>query len=176
MRIIAGTLGGRLFQSPGSFKTHPMSDKIRGALFNMLGDIDGLTVLDAFAGSGALSFEAISRGAKNAVAIESDLAAQKIIQKNIHDLDLARQVKVIKASANAWLQTTPTTDYFDIILLDPPYNDLQINLIERLTKRLAPSGTVVVSWPGDQELPELPGLVLVVAKKYGDAQLGFYQA
>lgn len=176
MRIIAGKLGGRLFQSPGSFKTHPMSDKIRGALFSMLGDIEGLRVLDAFAGSGALSFEAASRGASLVLAIDSDLAAQKTIQKNIAALRLERQVKLVRASANAWLQTTtPQSDSFDVVLLDPPYGDLQPNLVQRLTERLAPGGTLVLSWPADQALPELSQLSLVVHKTYGDAQLGFYQ-
>jgi 16S rRNA (guanine(966)-N(2))-methyltransferase RsmD len=76
MRIIAGTLGGRTFESPHGRRTHPMSDKVRGSLFNTLGDIDGLTILDAFAGSGALAFEAISRGAEHVLAIEIDNRAQ----------------------------------------------------------------------------------------------------
>ena len=74
MRVIAGRLGGRLFDSPHTRRTHPMSDKARGALFNMLGDIEGMHVLDPFAGTGALSFEAISRGAASALAIASRLA------------------------------------------------------------------------------------------------------
>jgi 16S rRNA (guanine966-N2)-methyltransferase len=83
MRIIAGRLGGRHFASPQGRRTHPMSDKMRGALFNALGDIDGLSVLDAFAGSGALAFEAVSRGAGHAVAIDVDKSAQRAIAENI---------------------------------------------------------------------------------------------
>ena len=66
MRIIAGSLGGRVFKAPSGHRTHPMSEKIRGAIFNALGDISDLTVLDAFTGSGALCFEAVSRGVANA--------------------------------------------------------------------------------------------------------------
>lgn len=174
MRIIAGKLGGRIFDSPGTFRTHPMSDKARGALFNILGDIEGLSVLDAFAGSGALSLEAISRGAASAIAIESDRQAQRVIAQNITTLGLDNQIKLIKATANAWLQTNPDA-MFDIVLCDPPYNDLQISLIKRLAKAVASDGTFVLSWPGSVEPPVLNDLSQVERRSYGDAQLVFYQ-
>lgn len=174
MRIIGGRLGGRTFNSPRSFKTHPMSDKIRGALFNMLGDIDGLTVLDPFAGSGALSFEAVSRGAAHATALDNDRAAQSIIAENILSLGLGRSVTFIKASVGAWLQTSGAP-VFDIVLCDPPYNDLQENLVVRLADCTAPHGTFVISWPGSTTLPEIPGFKKVAHRTYGDAQLAFYQ-
>jgi 16S rRNA (guanine966-N2)-methyltransferase len=173
MRIIAGRLGGRQFDSPKSFKTHPMSDKARGALFNVLGDIEGLTVLDAFAGSGALGFEAISRGAALMVFIDNDRAAQKTIEQNIRVLGVAREVKLIKASANAWLETNQGI-MFDIVLCDPPYSDLQPNLLQRLATRLAPEGVLVLSWPGDKATPEFAGLRLLDQKNYGDITLAFY--
>lgn len=174
MRIIAGQLGGRQFDSPKGFKTHPMSDKARGALFNVLGDIQGLTVLDAFAGSGALSFEAISRGASSAVVIDNDRAAQKVIANNVHALGLRGQVKLIAASTGAWLQTSNPEEMFDIILCDPPYTDLQPGLLMRLIVRLAPEGVFVLSWPGGRALPEFPGLRQLDSKNYGDITLTFY--
>jgi 16S rRNA (guanine966-N2)-methyltransferase len=174
VRVIAGRLGGRTFDSPRSFKTHPMSDKVRGALFNVLGDITGLTILDAFAGSGALSFEAVSRGAAAAVAIDNDRGAQKVITANIAALQLGGRVKLVKASAGAWLGTNPDAR-FDIILCDPPYNDLQPNLLTRLARVLQPGGLLVVSWPGGQEAPPLAGLSLAESRSYGDAQLLFYR-
>src|SRR5665213_172068 len=100
MRIIAGSLGGRSFTSPRSNRTHPMSDKARGGLFNALGDIDDLTILDAFAGSGALSFEAISRGAASAVAVDIDKNAYQSIQENIVSLNLKDKVKAIRANVS----------------------------------------------------------------------------
>jgi len=175
VRIIAGSLGGRTFDSPHSFKTHPMSDKIRGALFNILGDISELTVLDAFAGSGALSFEAISRGAASALAIDSDRSAQRIIAENIAKLNLEGRIKLIKASANAWLQTNPSQT-FDIILCDPPYNDLQPNLLARLAGYVNSGGLFVLSWPGDQPPPVLPSFSQIDQRNYGDASLIWYRA
>lgn len=174
MRVIAGSLGGRLFDSPGTFRTHPMSDRARGALFNILGDIDGLTVLDAFAGTGAMSFEAISRGAASATAIEMDKTAQRVIARNIINLGLDDRVKLIHASANAWLQTNPDAQ-FDIVMCDPPYNDLQPNLITRLASVVTTEGIYVLSWPASQDVPEISGLTQIERRSYGDAQLIFYR-
>lgn len=174
MRIIAGRLGGRLFDSPHSFRTHPMSDKMRGALFNILGDIEGLTVLDAFAGSGALSFEAVSRGARSVVAIDNDRAAQNVIAANSKALGLDGQVALIKASASAWLQTSKGR-VFDLVLCDPPYNDLQQGTLRRLSACVASGGMLVLSWPASTEPLVLPGLILFDRRHYGDASLVWYR-
>lgn len=147
---------------------------MRGALFNMLGDIEGLTVLDAFAGSGALGYEAISRGASHVVAIDADKTAQKAITSNSKQLGLEGNVKLIKASANAWLSTNPDAS-FDIVLLDPPYNDLQKNLLTRLAGCVKPGGLAVLSWPGSEEPPVLDGLEQIENRSYGDGQLIFYR-
>lgn len=174
MRIIAGRLGGHPFVSPSGHRTHPMSDKSRGALFNALGDIEGLTVLDAFAGSGALSFEAISRGAKHAITIERDRSAQITIAANIKSLGLGRSVKLIKANAAGWLTTSDET--FDLVLIDPPFDDLQPNLLVRLAARTHAGGLAVLSLPPDAEIA-LPTeeFERITAKRYGDNQLVFYR-
>lgn len=175
MRVIAGELGGRIFDSPHSHRTHPMSDRVRGGLFNTLGDIVGLSVLDAFAGSGALSFEAVSRGASSALAIESDRTAQIQIEANIKALNIKGRVKLIRSSSNAWLSTTPNA-MFDIILCDPPYDDLQQSLLSRLAERIKPDGLLVLSWPTGVEAPSFNHCEIVVERNYGDAQLYFYRA
>lgn len=174
MRIIAGKLGGRLFDSPHSHRTHPMSDKARGALFNILGDIGGMRVLDPFAGTGALSFEALSRGAAHALVIESDRPAQKIIEQNIKTLGLERGVKLVKASSNAWLNTNKDAA-FDLVLCDPPHDDLQVNLVTRLAQRVAPGGLLVLSWPSSQTVPDFDGFERVEQRSYGDMQLAFFR-
>lgn len=174
MRVIAGTLGGRLFESPKGHRTHPMSDKVRGALFGMLGELDGLTVLDAFAGSGALSFEAISRGAATVTAVERDRAAQAAIAANCKKLAIEKQVKLVKAGAAAWSRTQPNLQ-FDIVLCDPPYDDLQQEVVRLMTMRVKTDGIFALSWPGNDEPPMFTGLVQIVRKSYGDAQLVFYQ-
>jgi len=150
-----------------------MSDKVRGALFNALGDISGLTVLDAFAGSGALSFEAISRGTTHALAIDANKSAQTAISENIKSLHLSSRVKLVKASASAWLSTTNET--FDIVLCDPPYDDLQTELLQRLADRTKRNGLVVFSLPPNANFVLSSSFQLLATKFYGDAQLVFYR-
>jgi 16S rRNA (guanine966-N2)-methyltransferase len=174
MRIIAGELKGREFKSPHGHKTHPMSDKVRGALFNILGDIERLTFLDAFAGSGALAFEAASRGAKSVTAIDRDTSAHKILEQNVKELGL-KSVKVVRANTSGWsIHNAEKT--FDILLLDPPYKELQLDLVERLIKRhLKTGGLAVLSFPGKAKPETLANAEIVSAKNYGDAQLVFYR-
>jgi 16S rRNA (guanine966-N2)-methyltransferase len=173
MRIIAGSLKGRQFASPGNSRTHPMSDKGRGALFNVLGDIQGLRVLDAFAGSGALSFEAISNGAAQAVAIDVDRAAQSAIAENIKILGLANQVKLIKAAAAAWLSTT--NDRYDLVFLDPPFESLRPALLLELAARANVKGLVVLSLPPQADFVLPDNYEYLTSKVYGDNQLVFYR-
>lgn len=173
MRIIAGKLGGRLFDSPNTHRTHPMSDRVRGALFSILGDIEGLTVLDAFAGTGALAFEAASRGAISVTAIEQDRTAQKVIAKNISQLELSDTVQLISAASQAWLRTSEHQPY-DIVLCDPPYDDVQSKVLQQLATLTSQNGTLVVSWPGSMDAPTFEGFEQVAARSYGDAQLFFF--
>lgn len=175
MRIIAGSLGGRIFESPSGHKTHPMADRVRGGLFNALGDITGLRLLDAFAGSGALGFEAISRGADSVVAIETDRIAQRAIQSNIAALGVSDRYKLISSPVSGWLTTSPESATFDLVFADPPYNDLHLNSIMDLAVRVEPNGLLVLSWPGKNPAPKLPGMDIVRQKSYGDAQIIFYQ-
>ncbi len=174
MRIIAGSLGGRQFEAPKGHRTHPMSDKMRGALFSALGDIEGLSVLDVFSGSGALGFEAISRGARSVVALEADKKAHAVIEKNIKELGIDHQVKSIKAFANAW-STRHQSEKFDIVLLDPPYDKLPFRDLNNMPAHLEDSGVLVLSWPGKADWYPFAGLEVVNSKNYGDSSLYYYK-
>ncbi len=174
MRIIAGRLGGRTFDSPRGHRTHPMSEKARGAIFNALGDIKGLSVLDAFAGSGAIALEAVSRGASSALALEVDQTAHNVIKQNIDRLAIGEQVKSVRANASAWSNRHQAV-VFDIVICDPPYDDIQYKVIRKLTKHLRAGGIFVISLPGMHESLTLDGLEIVQTKDYGDAQLVFYR-
>jgi 16S rRNA (guanine966-N2)-methyltransferase len=174
MRIISGSLGGRTFEAPKGNKTHPMSDKVRGALFNAMGDLSDLTVLDAFGGSGALGLEAMSRGAAHGTIIESDRSAQTTIAKNIESLGLSDRLQLRRMSVTKWLDEDVDGRYH-VILADPPYDHLKLEVLNLLPKRLKQFGVLVLSWPGKLAAPVLDGLQQVSRKSYGDAQLVFYK-
>ncbi len=175
MRVIAGYLGGRLFESPNGQRTHPMSEKIRGAIFNALGDIEGLTVLDAYAGTGALAIEAISRGAASAVTIESDAAAHRTVQANVEKLGISRQIETIRSNVHTWSQRYEAR-LFDIVFLDPPYDHVQPDVLADIVKHAKLEGIVVASLP-PQTLFELPAnsFKLLTNKVYGDATISIYR-
>jgi 16S rRNA (guanine966-N2)-methyltransferase len=174
MRIISGSLSGRTLYAPIGHKTHPMSEKIRGALFSSLGDIEGLNFLDAFAGSGAIGIEAASRGAVNIVMIENDRLAQKTIEKNIAELNLIKKVKLVHSSNNSW-SDNHTEKHFDIVVLDPPYDDVKEEILDKLSLHTAVGGILILSLPPtisyclNSDFQELKN------KKYGDSRLVFYK-
>lgn len=173
-RIISGRFGGRFIGSPQTSRTHPMSERMRGALFNMIGSVDGLTVLDAFAGTGALGLEAISRGAHHVTFIEKDRVAQNVIQENIMLFGVDVAAKLVSASVTKW-DTTVRAQLFDIILVDPPYHDMQLSTVNRLVKYLKLKGLMILSHPGRESAPTVNGVVVVDNRSYGDAALAFYR-
>ena len=121
MRIIAGVWRGRKLDAPAGLATRPTADRVRETLFSMLvsrlGAFDGLRVADLFAGSGALGFEALSRGATTATFVDQDRAAVAAIKANAARLDALGRVSIIPGSALA----LPKADPFDLVFADPPY-------------------------------------------------------
>ena len=168
MRVIAGSLKGRNITETHGHRTHPMSEKIRGALFNVLGDIEGLTVLDAFTGTGALCVEAVSRGVTSAIAVDSDKEAFRTASKTAIGLP----IKVIQANVSSWSDNNADT-LFDIVFADPPYDDAKLGLLEKLAVHVKPKGVYVISLPPTFAFKGLSDFELLATKKYGDAQLLF---
>lgn len=121
MRIIAGAWRGRPLQAPAGMATRPTADRVRETLFSMLvsrlGTFEGLSVADLFAGSGALGFEALSRGATSVTFVESDPAAVRAIRENAEKLQAQDHVRLIGGSALTLAKAGP----FDLIFADPPY-------------------------------------------------------
>ena len=133
IRLIAGKYGKRVLEGSGTTVTHPMGERIRGSLFNIIGtEIEGATVLDAFAGSGSLGLESLSRGAAKVVFVERDRAAQTVITNNVATLGVEGQTKLVKAPVAGWIETTQ--DRFDIIFADPPFDNPQLSTAMKLTK------------------------------------------
>lgn len=176
VRLISGKYGGRTIAAPDSSRTHPMSERVRGALFNIIADtLEGAVVLDAFAGTGALGLEALSRGAHHVTFIERDRLAQKILTENIALLGVHDQTTLVRTAVNSWLQSTEDR-LFDIIFADPPYQDTQFSTVVRLLGLLKPNGLMVLSHPGKGEaLPRVKGIVVVDNRSYGNASLTLFR-
>jgi 16S rRNA (guanine966-N2)-methyltransferase len=178
IRVIAGKYGGRTLDAPAesNTRTKPMGERIRNAMFNSIGDeIAGASVLDAFAGTGSLGFEALSRGAARAVFVERDRVAQKIITNNMLALGTGDEAELVRTSVSNWLGTSDA-QRFDIIFADPPYHDLQLSTAMRLLGLLKPNGLMVLSHTGRGEVPNLEnGIVVVDNRSYGNACLTFFR-
>ncbi|MCA9343880.1 MAG: RsmD family RNA methyltransferase [Candidatus Nomurabacteria bacterium] len=172
MRIISGIYGGRTIQSPSGHKTHPMSEKMRGAIFNALGDIKGLSFLDAYGGSGAVALEAISRGATNVTAIDSDKNAIQTIKANAHALKA--DVKVTQVNISSWLDNNPG-HCFDIIVADPPYNNVNKTHLYKLAKALNSGGVIIYSLPPKEDIRLSDSYQILSEREYGDSRLVFYR-
>lgn len=139
------------------------------ALFNMIAEyLPGAAVLDAYAGSGALGIEALSRGAKYAAFVEKNPRIAQVIRKNLAELGIAEVTEVYEKDAGNFL---PAGE-FDIILADPPYDNFDIRGVENLAKFLKKTGVLVLSHPGDA--PEIKGLSLDKTRKYADAKISIY--
>jgi 16S rRNA (guanine966-N2)-methyltransferase len=175
LRIISGKFGGRTIQAPDGKITHPMSERVRGSMFNIIGDeIKGAEVLDLFAGTGSLGLESLSRGASHVTFVERDRVASKILAENIDTLNVDYLTTYVKVGVGTWIDKNQDKLY-DIIFADPPYNNLQLSTVSRLGGLLKSNGLMVLSYPGRGEVPTVYGVVVVDNRSYGTAALTFYR-
>lgn len=175
VRIISGKFGGRRIAAPSGNKTHPMSERIRNALFNILGkEVEEAEVLDAFAGTGALGLEALSRGAKSAIFIEADREAGRVLQQNIEKLGVEAQATLINTKVEQW-HKLHENDKFDLIFCDPPFGDPQLSTVSLLFRHLKPDALMVLSQAGRGESLPANGVVVVDNRSYGNAALTLYR-
>lgn len=172
-RIIAGIWGGRTIAVPPGNTTRPMTDQLRSALFNILGNIEGQQVVDAYAGSGAIGLEALSRGASAAVAIELAKSAVKTIQDNAAKLGAGENLQVYQGRVEDWLKTA-SLSRFDLVVAGPPFAELKLEVIASLGTVLLPGGLMVLWQSSRLPVVELDGLQLAQSRKYGDSTLVFY--
>ncbi len=176
MRVIAGTRKGHRLASPRGARIRPTGDRVREAIFNLVGPVDGASVLDLFAGSGALGIEALSRGASSCVFAESDRAAVRVIRENLERTRLAGAT-VEQRDAIALLREARSRGRrYDLLLCDPPYGrwaELEAPLAELLPGVLAPDGLLVVE-TGERVEPQLP-LDPVTSRRYGSARVTIFR-
>ncbi|QKH78774.1 16S rRNA (guanine(966)-N(2))-methyltransferase RsmD [Streptococcus intermedius] len=177
MRVVAGKYGGRPLKTLAGKTTRPTTDKVKGAIFNMIGPyFDGGRVLDLYAGSGSLAIEAISRGMTTAILVEKDRRAQAIINQNLKMTREEERFELLKMEANQSLERI--TGHFDLVLLDPPYAKEQIVTdIEKMAERelLSNDALIVCETDKSVDLPEeIAGLGIWKQKIYGISKVTVY--
>jgi 16S rRNA (guanine966-N2)-methyltransferase len=171
VRIIAGSRKGHRIAAPKGDVTRPTSDFVRETAFNLIGPVDGAAVLDLYAGSGAMGLEALSRGAKSCVFVDSDREACRTINANLDKLRF--QARVLCLDAARALAGERAT--YDLVLLDPPYDEApQKRLAAHLDRILAPDGLLVYETASTTE-PEIDGLVIRTSRRYGAKRLTLFE-
>jgi 16S rRNA (guanine966-N2)-methyltransferase len=178
MRVIAGRLGGRRLKAPRGRVTRPTSDRVREALFALLGEVEGASVLDLFAGTGGLGIEALSRGAQRAVFVERDADAVRVLRANLAALGVERpDAEVRRGDALAALRTARgRKETYDLVFIDPPYSqahDLGLALSAVLPSLLRPAARVVVE--SDHRAPLELAVEVEQERRYGDTSIRIYR-
>jgi 16S rRNA (guanine966-N2)-methyltransferase len=172
MRVVAGEFKGRRLRMPRGAPTRPTADRVREALFSMLGDVEGARVLDLYAGSGALGIEALSRGAAGAVFVERDARAAAAIEANLEAVGV--QAEVSRGDVLAFL-AEPSRTTFDLVFCDPPYDSgprIAGPLAKRLPALLSEDARIVTE--SDKRNPlELP-FPLIRERTYGDTRIAIH--
>ena len=181
MRVVAGIAKGKKLIAPK--KIRPTTDRAKEALFSILGSIEGVSVLDLYAGSGGLGIEALSRGAKSAFFVDNDPASVGAIRKNLENLNFTKQAKIFKTQVKKGLKLFSRNEFqFGLIFIDPPYKIKITELTEVLDalywgNLIEQGGKVVLEHkaPSDVITPK-SGLVKIFDKTYGGVCLTFYEA
>jgi 16S rRNA (guanine(966)-N(2))-methyltransferase RsmD len=192
MRVIAGTLKGRRLEAPTWEGLRPTSDKLRETLFNILAPrIAGARVLDGYAGTGAVGIEALSRGAAHVTFVDDSRRARALIAANLAHCGVTEGYAIIPAGLTRALATLPADATFDIILLDPPYDQLRrlpprhgINggghedvetAVAAAGRRLSPAGVLVLEHARRHPAPDAAGpLASTRTVAAGNSALTFY--
>lgn len=177
MRIISGTRRGQKLIEFEGMDIRPTTDRVRESVFNLIQEfVYGAKVLDLFSGSGALSFEALSRGAESAVCVDIDKRSLEVISENAKKLRFSENVTIVNDSAENFIRKR--NDKFDIIFLDPPYNKGFIKpVIEKILEQkiLEDDGVIVLESDSVDEHGEMEGFSIIKQRKYGRTFVTVYQ-
>jgi 16S rRNA (guanine966-N2)-methyltransferase len=180
LRVIAGEYRGRRLDRIEGMDIRPTSDKVKGSLFNILGDsvIDS-AFLDLFGGTGGIGIEALSRGAEHVVFIDTDIKSIKVLKGNLEHLNIIDNVEVLNTDYSTGISKLYNNNKkFDIIFIDPPYSvGLAQNALVEIDKHpiLAQSGLIIVEHGSKDEMPSSQGkLYMYRSKQYGNTTLSFY--
>lgn len=171
LQIVAGEFKSKKLALPPRVNTRPVSQKVRAAIFNTLGDrVVEASVLDLYSGSGAIGLEALSRGANSVVLVEKDNKAAQTIRKNIHILSADKKVKLVCRDVEKYIADTMAQ--YDIVIIDPPYKLFTTTLVNKVASLVQYGGIIVVSCSSKSYLDGLgTELEVVRQKNYGDTQI-----
>jgi 16S rRNA (guanine966-N2)-methyltransferase len=177
MRVVAGEFKGRRLAAPKGAGTRPTADRVREALFSILGPVDGLVVLDLFAGSGALGIEALSRGAASATFVDSDRRAVTAVRANLAAAGVEAAVHHRDAIAFLGDPALHETAQNDLVFCDPPYSSAR-RLAGQLSALLpaVTSESARIVTESDKRDPLLLELPLDLERNYGDTRIAIYRA
>ena len=178
MRVISGKARGIQLKTPDGMQTRPTIDRVKEAMFSIINfDIPGASVLDLFGGTGQLAIEALSRGAKHAVIVDSSETACKLIRENLKKAKLEQDAQVVRCDYLQYLDRTK--DKYNIIFLDPPYAEVFLeNALKRITEIdiLQSGGIIIAERPLGKEIPwEFDGYSRSKDYKYGKILLTIYR-
>ena len=184
MRVIAGHLGGRILVAPRGAVTRPTSDRVREALFSILGDVRGLRVLDLYAGTGALGIEALSRGAVHATFVDHAREALRALRRNLRHLEIEERSLVLPARVETLRAARSLRgDGFDVVFVDPPYRALRdqrvLGALGQIFSESDPAvvrrgARVVLEHSSALSPPVFSALLHEDMRTYGDTALSFY--
>lgn len=176
MRVIAGEFGGRRLASARSAGLRPTADRVREALFSILGDeVRGARVLDLYAGTGAFALEALSRGARTATCVERSGAALEALERNVRDLGLGRRAHVRRGDALAFARRLRGgAPRFDFVFCDPPYDD-PIDPLMRDVVGEAWWTTAAVLEHSAARQPDTPAGIDADTRRYGDTAVTIFR-
>lgn len=181
MRIISGIHKGHKLKAPKGENTRPTADRVKEAVFSVLGSkTQDALVLDLFAGSGALSFEALSRGAEKAILIEKNKQAYGIIMDNAEKLKTKDKIEVFLCDINVYMNQPYIKEIkFDLIFLDPPYDSSYYDILYKIEKLeiLSDNGVIVVETSKKNDLRShlFTDIQIVKESVYGDTKVYYFQ-
>lgn len=173
VRIVAGARRGQRVHVPRGVEIRPTGERVREAVFDVLGSVWGLTVLDLFAGTGALGLEAMSRGAGACVFVEQDRSVTVVLRANIEKLAYSESCRVVEAdyrrAARGFIRSG---EQFDLLFVDPPYRilaEVEAELAPMVGSLLSPQGVIVVEGP--QSIRSALGASPIFERDYGDTRI-----
>ena len=175
MRVITGSCRGRKLVSPTGDDVRPTTDNVKESVFSIIQfSVEGRSFLDAFAGSGQMGIEALSRGASGAVFVDNSRRSLEVVRKNLGLTGLAQKARVVNADTLSYLSSC--MEKFDIAFLDPPYREgLLQNALELLPQVMNESGYIICEHPADEELPQRTGdFIIKKSYRYGKIKITVY--